>query len=35
MPVHVFIDRRGIVRTYRLGEMNPTEIENAIKEAMK
>jgi cytochrome c biogenesis protein CcmG, thiol:disulfide interchange protein DsbE len=35
MPVHVFIDRRGIVKTYRLGEMNPAEIENAIKDALK
>jgi thiol-disulfide isomerase/thioredoxin len=35
MPVHVFIDRRGIVTTYRLGEMNPAEIENAIKGALK
>jgi DsbE subfamily thiol:disulfide oxidoreductase len=35
MPVHVFIDRRGIVKTFRLGEMNPTEIENAIKDALK
>ena len=31
LPVHVFIDRGGIVRTYRLGEMNPDEIETAIK----
>jgi peroxiredoxin len=35
MPVHVFIDRRGVVRTYRLGEMNPVEIETAIKDALK
>jgi peroxiredoxin len=35
MPVHVFIDRRGIVKTYRLGEMNPAEIETAIKDALK
>jgi DsbE subfamily thiol:disulfide oxidoreductase len=35
MPVHVFIDRRGIVRTYRIGEMNPSEIETAIKDALK
>ena len=31
LPVHVFIDRGGVVRTYRLGEMNPSEIEAAIK----
>jgi peroxiredoxin len=35
MPVHVFIDRRGIVRTFRIGEMNPGEIESAIKDALK
>jgi cytochrome c biogenesis protein CcmG, thiol:disulfide interchange protein DsbE len=35
MPVHVFIDRRGIVRTFRLGEMTPAEIETAIKEVVK
>jgi DsbE subfamily thiol:disulfide oxidoreductase len=35
MPVHVFIDRRGIVKTYRLGEMSPAEIETAIKDALK
>jgi cytochrome c biogenesis protein CcmG/thiol:disulfide interchange protein DsbE len=31
LPVHVFIDRNGIVKTYRLGEMNRDEIESAIK----
>ncbi len=31
LPVHVFIDRGGVVKTYRLGEMNPDEIEAAIK----
>ena len=35
MPVHVFIDKRGIVKTYRLGEMNPSEIEAAIKDLLK
>ena len=35
MPVHVFIDRRGIVKTYRLGEMSPAEIEAAIKDSLK
>jgi hypothetical protein len=29
--VHVFIDRNGKISTYRLGEMNPGEIEDAIK----
>jgi peroxiredoxin len=31
LPVHVFIDRNGKISTYRLGEMNPGEIEDAIK----
>jgi len=31
LPVHVFIARNGKISTYRLGEMNPTEIEAAIK----
>ncbi len=31
LPLHVFIDRGGIVRTYRAGEMDPGEIETAIK----
>jgi cytochrome c biogenesis protein CcmG, thiol:disulfide interchange protein DsbE len=35
MPVHVFIDRRGIVRTFRLGQMSPAEIETAIKDVVK
>ncbi len=35
MPVHVFIDRRGVVKTFRLGEMNPSEIEAALKDALK
>jgi cytochrome c biogenesis protein CcmG/thiol:disulfide interchange protein DsbE len=35
MPVHVFIDRRGIVTTYRVGEMSPAEIEAAILTSLK
>lgn len=31
LPVHIFIDRTGVVKTYRLGEMAPDEIETAIK----
>ncbi len=31
LPVHVFIDRSGKISTYRLGEMTPAEIEDAIK----
>jgi len=30
LPVHVFIDRSGIVKTIRLGEMDPDEIRTAI-----
>jgi peroxiredoxin len=35
MPVHVFIDRRGVVKTYVLGEMTPAQIEDAIKDSLK
>ncbi|GAC1407661.1 MAG: TlpA disulfide reductase family protein [Candidatus Velthaea sp.] len=31
LPVHVFIDRKGIVKTYRLGEMSSQDIETSIK----
>lgn len=31
LPVHVFIDRHGKISTYRLGQMSPGEIEDAIK----
>jgi cytochrome c biogenesis protein CcmG/thiol:disulfide interchange protein DsbE len=31
LPVHIFIDRSGVVKTYRLGEMDRGEIESAIK----
>ncbi len=31
LPVHIFIGRDGLVKTYRLGEMYPDEIEAAIK----
>jgi cytochrome c biogenesis protein CcmG/thiol:disulfide interchange protein DsbE len=34
MPVHVFIDRLGKISTYRLGQMNPGEIESAIKKIL-
>lgn len=30
LPVHVFIDKRGKISTYRLGEMTPPEIDAAI-----
>ena len=35
MPIHVFIDRRGIVTLYWIGEMTPDQIENAIKGSLK
>ena len=31
LPVHVFIDRKGAIKAYRLGEMSNAEIEAAIK----
>jgi len=34
LPMHVFIDRNGVVKTSRLGEMSPQEIETAIKEIL-
>ena len=34
LPVHVFVDRHGHVSTYRLGEMSPPEIEDAIKKIL-
>ncbi|GAC1308554.1 MAG: hypothetical protein NVS2B3_09690 [Vulcanimicrobiaceae bacterium] len=34
LPVHVFIDKRGKVSLYRLGEMAPAEIEDAIQKIL-
>jgi len=34
LPVHVFIDKKGIVKTFRIGEMNKSEIETAIRGAL-
>lgn len=34
LPVHVFVDRRGKISTFRLGEMTPGEIEAAIKKIL-
>ncbi len=31
LPVHIFIDKNGKISTYRLGEMEPNEIADAIK----
>ncbi|MGH7728696.1 MAG: TlpA family protein disulfide reductase [Vulcanimicrobiaceae bacterium] len=35
LPVHVFIDRRGKLSTYRVGEMQPQEIQAAIERALR
>jgi hypothetical protein len=35
LPVHIFINRAGIVSTYRLGEMNPAEMESAIQAILR
>ena len=34
LPVHVFIDKSGKISTYRLGEMEPDEIAEAIKKIL-
>ncbi len=34
LPIHVFIDKAGKVSTYRLGEMERSEIEDAIKKIL-
>ena len=34
LPVHVFIDKQGKVSTFRLGQMDPSEIEAAIKKIL-
>lgn len=34
LPVHVFIDKRGTVSTYRLGEMSSSEIDEAIRKIL-
>ncbi len=34
LPVHVFIDKGGKISTYRLGEMEPSEIDEAIKKIL-
>ncbi|GAC1305816.1 MAG: TlpA disulfide reductase family protein [Vulcanimicrobiaceae bacterium] len=34
LPVHIFIDKRGKVSTYRLGEMAPNELEEAIRKIL-
>jgi peroxiredoxin len=31
LPVHVFIDRKGVIKIYRLGEMSNRQIESAVK----
>jgi thiol-disulfide isomerase/thioredoxin len=34
LPVHVFVDRKGIIKLYRLGEMSSQQIEAAIKSVL-
>jgi peroxiredoxin len=34
LPVHIFIDKHGKVSTFRLGEMEPPEIEAAIRKIL-
>ena len=34
LPVHVFIDKQGKISTYRLGQMDPPDIEAAIKKIL-
>ncbi len=34
LPVHVFIDRNGVVKLYRLGEMSNDQIESAVKDIL-
>jgi peroxiredoxin len=34
LPIHVFIDRQGKISTFRLGEMDPGEIEAAIQKIL-
>ena len=34
LPVHIFIDKNGKVSTFRLGEMDPPEIEAAIRKIL-
>ena len=35
LPVHVFIDRSGVVRNIVIGQMSPDEIRNAVLTIMK
>jgi peroxiredoxin len=34
LPVHIFIDRSGKISTFRIGQMEPSEIEDAIKKIL-
>ena len=34
LPVHVFIDKQGKVSTFRLGQMDPSDIDAAIKKIL-
>jgi peroxiredoxin len=35
LPVHVFIDRRGVVRNIVVGEMNPDEMQANVEQILK
>ena len=34
LPVHIFIDKHGKISTYRLGQMDPSEIDAAIRKIL-
>jgi cytochrome c biogenesis protein CcmG/thiol:disulfide interchange protein DsbE len=35
LPLHVFINRRGVVTSWNPGELDPVQIENLVKDALK
>ncbi len=35
LPVHVFIDRKGVISNITVGEMSPSEIETQIKRTLR
>jgi cytochrome c biogenesis protein CcmG, thiol:disulfide interchange protein DsbE len=35
LPVHVFIDRKGVVQNITIGEMSPSQIENQIQRVVR
>ena len=34
LPVHVFIDRKGIVRSIRIGELTPSQIDRNLRKIL-